>query len=216
MTYTLVLGQKNYSSWSMRAWLLLKLVGAPFEEVQAMLYRPGSREAMQGLGGATGLAPVLVDGELAIWDTLALFEYVAEQWPGVWPNAQADRARARSWCAELHSGFDALLEAMPLDARGRCRQPVLTEEVQADIERVRQIWSTANRASSPWLFDQFCAVDVMFAPIASRFRTYGIKLDGAAGLYQGALLAHSLVQEWFAQGAVDTDVVFAPPERIRA
>ena len=216
MSYRLVIGNKNYSSWSMRAWLLLKHVGAPFEEVEVLLYRPGSREEVKRLGGETGLVPVLIDGELAIWDTLALFEHVAERWPGVWPKAQADRARARSWCGELHAGFNALRAAMPVDARGRNRQPAMTAEAESDVGRVRHIWSTAGAAQPPWLFDEFCAADVMFAPVASRFETYGIRLDGAAGLYQAALLAHPLVQEWFALGAVETDVIvqFELPERV--
>lgn len=105
--------------------------------------------------------------------------------------------------------------AMPVNTRGRNRQPDWSVEAAADVERVRHIWSTASRTRSPWLFDEFCAADVMFAPVASRFQTYGIRMEGVAGLYKTALLAHPLVQEWFALGAAEADVIpqFELPER---
>jgi len=119
--YTLILGQKNYSSWSMRAWLLLKLLQVPFEEVTVPLYRPQSRHDVRALGGETGLVPVLKDGDLAVWDTLAIFEHLHETYPAVWPANKRDRMLARSVCGEVHSGFNALRAAMPVNTRARGR-----------------------------------------------------------------------------------------------
>lgn len=209
MSLTLVIGNKNYSSWSMRVWLLLKAVGAAFDEEMVLLYRDGAREAVRALGGETGMVPLLKDGDLAIWDTLAIFEYVAERFPGVWPADPADRARARSYAAEVHAGFNDLRAAMPCNTRARNRRAVITPAVDSDIARVLQIWETAGRHDSPWLFGEFGGVDAMFAPIATRFQTFGIELTGRPLAYQQALLNHPLMIEWMAAGAAETDVIEA-------
>ena len=208
VTYTLVIGNKNYSSWSMRAWLLLRFIETPFEEVSIDLYRFGSRAAVQALGGETGLVPVLLDGGTAIWDTLAITEHLYERHPAIWPADRTERARARSYCGEVHSSLHALREAMPVNTRGRNRVANRTTAVDADIERVIAIWSPAGqRADGPWLFGQFCAADVMFAPIASRFLTYGVALEGTSKFYMDMLLSHALVQEWFARGVQEPAVI---------
>jgi glutathione S-transferase len=206
MTYTLILGQKNYSSWSMRAWLLLKSLNVPFDEWTVPLYRPDSREAVRALGGQTGLVPVLLDGGKAIWDTLAIFEYLYESHPAVWPANRLDRARARSISGEIHSAFHALRSAMPVNTRARGRRASLTAEVTADIERVLEIWN-AHSGGRPWLFGAFSAVDIMFAPIATRFQTYGVELKGPAEKYMGRLLGHPVVAEWLRLGAEESDVI---------
>ncbi|MBC6981661.1 VOC family protein [Caulobacter sp. 17J80-11] len=205
--HTLVTGNKNYSSWSMRAWMLMKFAGVPFEEAGVLLYRPGSREAVKRLGGETGLAPVLLAGDHAIWDTLAIFEYVAELNPAVWPRDQLARARARSWCGEVHAGFNHLRAAMPANVRGRNRKAEITPEVEADIARAAHIWSQAGGEDGPWLFGAFSGADVMFAPVAARFVTYGVQLDGRAREYHQALLAHPLSREWAALGQTEADVI---------
>lgn len=206
MTYTLILGPKNYSSWSMRAWLLLKALDVPFDEVTVPLYRSESREAVRALGGQTGLVPVLLDNGTAIWDTLAIFERLYEDYSAVWPVDRLDRARARSISGEIHSAFHALRSAMPVNTRARNRTVRRTAEVTADIERVLEIWN-AYSGGSPWLFGTFSGVDIMFAPIATRFQTYGVRLEGPAKDYMERLLQCPLVAEWLRLGQEETDVI---------
>ena len=200
--YTLVIGQKNYSSWSMRAWLLLRHLGLPFTEVRIPLHTGEHRAQVRRLGGETGLVPVLRVGDLAIWDTLAIFEYLHEAHGKVWPAESGDRARARSLSGELHSSFSALRAAMPVNTRARKRLATLDADVRADIARACDVW---GRAKGPWLFAEFGAADIMFAPVASRFQTYGVRLPLAAERYAKALLDHPLVAEWLALGAVEPD-----------
>jgi glutathione S-transferase len=202
----LIIGQKNYSSWSMRAWLLLKMLKLPFTEVTIPLYRGDSREAVRSLGGQTGLVPVLIDRGTAIWDTLAIFEHLYESHPPVWPATRFARARARSLCGEVHSSFNALRAAMPVNTRARGRQVQRTTEVTADIDRIVQVWDE-RRGGTPWLFGAFNAADVMFAPIATRFQTYGVQLNGMAKSYMDRLLGHPLVAEWLHLGQQEVDVI---------
>ena len=122
MTYTFVIGQKNYASWSMRAWLLLKMLNVPFTEITVRLYEPNSRDSVRALGGWSGLVPLLIDGGTAVWDTLAIFEHFYESHPAVWPAARPDRDRARSVSGGVHSGFQALRSAMPCNTRARERR----------------------------------------------------------------------------------------------
>ena len=205
--YSLVLGQKNYSSWSMRVWLLLRFLGVPFEEVTVPLYTSSSRSEVRRLGGESGLVPVLKDGEFAIWDTLAIFERLHEQYGRVWPSDSLDRARARSLSGEVHSGFSALREAMPVNTRARNRSAIRTPAVEADVERVIDIWTRHPRSGEPWLFGAFGGADIMFAPIATRFQTYSVELPNAARAYQDALLSHPLVIEWLDLGARENDEI---------
>jgi glutathione S-transferase len=207
MSYTLVLGQKNYSSWSMRAWLALRHLGLPFEEVTVGVYTDESRATVRALGGETGLVPVLKTDGMAIWDTLAIFEFLHEAHGGLWPTDPAQRARARSLAGELHSGFTALREAMPVNTRARGRSAVRTPQVEADIARAASIWNAYPQAGTPWLFGAFGAADILFAPVATRFLTYGVELTGPARAYQDAVLAHPLIAEWMVLGAAETDVV---------
>jgi glutathione S-transferase len=208
MRFKLVIGSKNYSSWSMRAWLLLQFVGARFEQISVDLYQPNSRELVRGLGGQTGLVPVLIDGELAVWDTLAIAETLYEEYPQIWPQDYARRARARSYSGEVHSGFNALREAMPVNVRGRNRLARRTAAVDADIARVCEIWGTAGHYSEgSWLFGSFCAADIMFAPVAARFQTYDVTPIAAAAGYFELLLTHPLIVEWFALGHDEPQVI---------
>jgi glutathione S-transferase len=207
MTYTLVLGQKNYSSWSMRAWLLMRLLDLDFEVTTVPLYTDQSRISVRALGGETGLVPVLRAGDLVIWDTMSIFEYLEEAHGGVWPSDPAKRPRARSLAGEVHSGLNALRAAMPVNTRARGRQPSSSAEAEADIARVKEIWTQYPGRYGLWLLGDFGAVDIMFAPIATRFQTYGVELDGAPATYQAQLLAHPLVDEWLALGAAEQDVI---------
>ena len=208
MVLQLVLGNKNYSSWSMRAWLLLRFAKMPFEEITISLYVPEARQRVKELGGQTGLVPVLlVDGH-PIWDTLAITEFVHEQQPAVWPTDRLARGRARSYAGEVHSSLNDLRAAMPVNTRARNRSPTRTAAVEADIARVASIWdTTGNDSEGPWLFGRFTAADIMFAPVATRFQTYGVAMIGRAADYQERLLSHPLVHEWLALGEVEPTVI---------
>jgi glutathione S-transferase len=207
-----VIGNKNYSSWSMRAWMLLRLAEMPFTEVSVDLYRPGSREQVLALGGQTGLVPVLIADGNPIWDTLAIAEYLYELSHKIWPRRVFDRARARSYAGEVHSGLNAIRAAMPCNTRARDRIAQRTPEVDAEIARVTNIWGGAR---GKWLFGNFCAADIMFAPVAARFRTFGVSLTGAANDYFQRLLGHPLAAEWFALGELEPMVIeqFELPHR---
>ena len=204
---TLIIGNKNYSSWSMRAWLLLRWLGLDFEEIVIPLYREDSRAAVLPYS-PTGLVPALVDGDLRIWDSFAIILHLADRTPQIWPSDPQKKAFIRSTCAEMHSGFQALRTAMPHNARARDRRVPRSNALAADIARIEQIWIEGRRrfgAGGPWLSGEFGIGDIMFAPVASRFRTYGVALDPSAGEYGAALLRHPLVERWFAEGAGETE-----------
>jgi len=207
----LVIGNKNYSSWSLRPWLVLEHFAIPYEEVRIPLYRPESRDAILRWS-PSGHVPVLLDGDLAIWDSLAICEYVAELpgTRGAWPEDRARRAQARSVAAEMHSGFGALRNTMHMNVRARDRSVPVTPEVAADVARVREIWRTCRERAAgegPWLFGAFSIADAMFGPVAWRFRTYGVACDGAAGAYLDTLLAHPAMQRWAAAAAAESEVI---------
>jgi glutathione S-transferase len=208
----LIIGNRNYSSWSMRAWMLLRFAGLPFREINVALYTPQSRAQVRALGGETGLVPVLLADGHAIWDTLAIAEYVYEQCPRIWPADPFRRARARSYAGEVHSGLNAVRAAMPCNTRARDRIADRSAEVEAEIARVSEIWS---RSAGEWLFGDFCAADIIFTPVAARFRTYGVTLEGAAGAYCQRLLHHPLATEWFSLGEAEPMVIdmFEQPRR---
>jgi glutathione S-transferase len=211
-TLRLVIGSKNYSSWSMRAWMLLRWAGLSFAEVPVDLYVPGSRQRVVALGGQTGLVPVLIADGHPIWDTIAIAEFVHELSPKIWPADAFDRARARSYAGEVHSGLHAIRAAMPCNTRARDRLARRTGQVDAEIARVAEIW---GRAGDAWLFGDFCGADIMFAPVAARFRTYGVELHGSADDYFRRLLAHPLAAAWFELGEAEPMVIerFELPRR---
>ncbi len=206
---TLVIGNKAYSSWSMRAWLLLRWLGLDFEEIVIPLYLPASRAAVLPFS-PNGLLPALVDGDLRIWDSFAIILHLADRHPAIWPRAPEKRAFVRSACAEMHAGFQALRAQMPHNARARNRRVPRTAALDADIARIAQVWSEGRRrfgADGPWLVGEFGIGDIMFAPVASRFRTYGVTLDSPVAEYGAALLRHPLVERWFAEGADEREVI---------
>jgi glutathione S-transferase len=178
----------------------------PFAEVSVDLYRAHSRQRVIELGGETGLVPVLIADNQPIWDTLAITEYLYESCPRIWPANQLQRARARSYAGEVHSGLNALRAAMPCNTRARDRIAERTAAVDADITRVAAIWA---RGGGKWLFGEFCAVDIMFAPVTARFRTYCVKLEGAAREYCNRLLECPLSAEWYALGEAEPMVIDA-------
>lgn len=199
--FVLYHGNKNYSSWSMRAWLALRLSAAEFVEVGFHLGQPDVRERIREVS-PTGRVPALHRGDLVIWDSLAICEYLAERFPdaGLWPADRAARAVARSISAEMHSGFPALRARMPFNVRRASPGKGRTAEVLKEIGRIQQIWRDcrAGEAASdgPFLFGAIGIADVMFAPVVSRFRTYAVELDASSTAYADAIWENPHVIEW--------------------
>lgn len=199
---TLVIGNKNYSSWSLRPWLLMKRLGIAFEEVLITLDTPSTREDIERFS-PSGRVPVLRHGELTVWDSLAICEYVAEFSGKGWPQQAAARAVARSVSAEMHSGFTNLRSLWPMNARARNRRTALTAALEADIERIDEIWNDCRArfgAGGPWLFGQYTIADAMYAPVVLRFNTYGAAISQTARWYMASVLEDAALQEWL-QGA---------------
>lgn len=190
----LVVGNKNYSSWSLRPWLAMKVLGIPFEEQRIPLYGEGSKEKLLAHSPA-GKVPILVDGATTVWDSLAILEYLAEREPRIWPADAGQRARARSVSAEMHSGFASLRNHMSMNVRRKLPGRGRTPEVLAEIARICAIWGEARR---PFLFGEFCGADAMYAPVVLRFRTYEVELPPACRAYADAVLALPALKAWIA------------------
>jgi glutathione S-transferase len=207
----LVIGNKNYSSWSLRPWLALRAAGIPFEEEVVLLDRPDTAERLARLS-PSGRVPVLLDGDLVVWDSLAICEYAAERFPErrLWPADARVRAVARSACAEMHSGFQALRERLPVNIRASRPEVGLTPPVEADVARLVQLWTDCRErfgAGGPFLFGPFSIADAFFAPVVTRFRTYGVPLDGEAARWAEAVLAVPAMQEWVAAARAEKESV---------
>jgi glutathione S-transferase len=206
---TLVIGNKNYSSWSLRPWLALKQAGIPFRE-QFIPIRGANWNAQIRDLSPSGKVPALIHGDVRVWDSLAICEYLAECFPQkqLWPTSVAARAEARSVSAEMHSGFMGLRQNMFMNIRRRMPTRGRTPEALADIERILTIWNgcRARYASGgPFLFGTFSIADAMYAPVALRFETYAVLTDGVAGDYARTLLALPALQEWVAAAHVEKD-----------
>ena len=199
----LVIGNKNYSSWSLRPWLALKVLGEDFEEMRIPLYGPGSKEAILA-HSPSGKVPCLIDGTTVVWDSLAILEYLAERHPQLWPQDRAERARARALSAEMHAGFANLRQHMSMNVRKRYPGRGRTPEVLVEIARVAAIWSEAR---GPFLFGAFGAVDAMFAPVALRFRTYEVQLPPQAAAYAQALLGLPALRQWVADAEREAESI---------
>lgn len=214
MKPTLYIGNKNYSSWSLRAWLLLREAGIDFEEVRVPLDTPEFHERIREISPA-GRVPVLHIHGRPVWDTLAIAETVAERWPecSLWPADAATRAHARSVSAEMHSGFSALREAMPMNCRAMGRRVAMSDAVLADIGRIQAIWTDcAERyggevGDAGWLFGRFSVADAMYAPVVFRFRTYGVNIAESASAYPGRLLKSKPIQDWLRAAESETEVL---------
>ena len=200
MSLKLIIGNKNYSSWSFRPWIGLKAAGIPFDEQVIPLYVPGSKEQILAHSPA-GKVPVLIDGATHVWESLAILEYAAEKFPAaqLWPSDPAARAHARAIATEMHAGFVAL--------RNECgmtmwRPPVrkdLSEDAKVNIARIQTLWTDARTrfgAGGPFLFGRFCAADAMYAPVVSRFETYAIDVSAPVKAYMRAMIALPAWQEW--------------------
>jgi glutathione S-transferase len=200
--YTLVIGNRNYSSWSLRAWLYLRLSGIRFDEIRISLFADGWREKLARYTPA-GRVPVLVDGELTVWDSLAIIEYVRESHADAigWPVAGAARAFARSIVAEMHSGFMAIRNELPQDIRARNPYELsdLSVSCQSEVQRINEIWTKCRHEFSrhgPWLFGSLSIADIMFAPVALRYITYSIPVSAPADEYVAGIRKLEAIQEW--------------------
>jgi glutathione S-transferase len=208
---TLVIGNKNYSSWSMRPWVLMKQLGIPFEEKKLRFHMP-EWDAEIERWSPSRLVPVLWRGEQSVWDTLAIVEALHEWYPdkGVWPRDAAARAFARSASAEMHSGFRELRANMPVNIRASHPGKGMNPEVRANIDRIERLWSEARRrfgAGGPFLFGAFSAADAMFAPVVTRFRTYGVETGGETKRYCDAMLAAPGLRAWIEAALEETEFV---------
>lgn len=199
--YELIIGNKNYSSWSLRPWVLMKALGIPFNETLKVFEPFSSWEAFRKFS-PTGRVPVLRDGDATIWESLAIVEYLAERHEGVWPRDPAVRAWARSAAAEMHAGFSTLRNICTMNCGIRVVLKETPEALAADIARVTELWNDGiKRFGGPFLAgDTFTAVDAFFAPVAFRVQTYGLALDAAAQNYVELLLGLPAMQEWYQAG----------------
>jgi glutathione S-transferase len=209
--YTLYIGNKNYSSWSLRAWVLLKAAGIAFREQKILLSRPDSSERILA-ASPNGRVPCLHDGDRMVWDTLAIAEYLAERHPGLWPADGAARTWARCVVAEMHSGFAALRDQFAMDLRTReVVQPA--PKTAADIARITAIWHEGRERfgrNGKFLCGAFGIVDAFWCPMAFRFRSYGVTLTDASASYCESLLAFPAMLEWAAAAAAEREVIDMP------
>lgn len=215
MALTLVIGNKNYSSWSLRPWLAMKMAGVDFDEIRIPLDRPDTKASILR-HSPTGKVPCLIDagasGRLTVWDSLAICEYVNEACADgrLWPADRAVRARARSVTAEMHSGFAALRTHMSMDIRARKFErgaaAMAREDVAADITRVRALWFDALlQSSGPFLFGEFSIADAFYAPVVMRFVTYGVELAPALAAYRDRVVALAPMQQWIAAATAEVE-----------
>ena len=205
----LILGNYNYSSWSMRAWLIARHAQIAVEELRIPLYRPDSLTLLQAHCPARKV-PVLEDGPLSVWDSLAIAEYLAERHPSLWPQASAARARARSMCAEMHAGFAALRDELPMNCRRTPGRVAISARCRADIERIAELWGECLAdGNGPWLFTRWSIADAFFAPVALRLRTYAIAVTDPAQTYIDTQLNDPFVQEWCARGTEEAEIIEA-------
>ncbi len=212
MTLKLVIGNKNYSSWSMRPWLALRANNIPFEEVFVSLYSgEADKRRILDFSGA-GKVPILVDGNVTVWDSLAIIEYVAERFPEkrLWPEHPAHRAHARSVCAEMHSGFAALRNECGMNLHRPVGAIELSADARANVARVEGIWRGCRERhgqSGPFLFGAFGAADAMFAPVVHRFRTYAVAVTEETQHYMDTMIALPSFAEWTRAALAETMII---------
>lgn len=207
MSLKLILGNKNYSSWSLRPWIAMRNAGLAFEEEVIPLYEPGSAEKMAKYS-PTGKVPVLIDGDMVVWESLAILDHLADRFPKQhwWPSEPAARAHARAVSAEMHSGFVPLRRHCPMNMRRVQKKRELTAEVAADVRRIEKIWTECRErfgAGGPFLFGAFSNADAMYAPVVSRLFSYAIGMGAAAEQYMAAVMAHPAYKEWREAGVAE-------------
>lgn len=208
--WKLVIANKNYSSWSMRPWVAMKAFDIPFEEERILLGQPDTSSRIAPFS-PSGRVPVLLAGDMVIWDSLAICEFLVERFPNrhLWPQDTAARAAARSICSEMHSGFAGLRTAMPMNIRGRFPGKGRTPEAQADIGRMCEIWESclSRFGHYRFLFGEFSIADAYFAPVVMRFLTYDVYLAPALQAYVERVAAHPAVAQWISQAREEPEVI---------
>lgn len=212
MSLTLVIGNKNYSSWSMRPWIALRAAGIPFEEVVIPLYTGDDSKRRILEFTPSGKVPTLIDGDVTVWDSLSIIEYAAERFPDApfWPQDRAARALARSVSAEMHSGFMALRNECGMNLHRPVRAKTLSDDALANVARVQEIWSDCRirfGKGGPYLFGAFSAADAMYAPVVTRFHTYAIDVSAVSRDYMMAMQAHPAVRAWTDAGLAESWVI---------
>lgn len=212
MALTLVIGNKNYSSWSMRPWLALKAGNIAFDEVMIPLYTGDADKQRVLKYTMSGKVPVLVDGDVTIWDSLAIIEYAAEKFPQaqLWPEDRARRAHARSVSAEMHSGFAALRDECGMNLHRPVRAKPLSADARADIARIQQSWADCRERygkNGPYLFGALSAADAMYGPVVHRFRTYAIDVTPVVRDYMATMMALPAFQQWTEAALAETLVI---------
>ena len=200
MALTLVIGNKNYSSWSFRPWIAMKVAGIPFDEVVISLDATDFKPRVSKISG-TGKVPALDDNGIHVWESLAVLEYLAERFPAakLWPADPVARAHARAISSEMHSGFVPLRRACPMNMWRPVKRRALNEEALANVRRIQAIWAECRSrygADGPFLFGAYGAADAMYAPVVARFQTYDVEVDAPARAYMGAVMALPAWAEW--------------------
>jgi glutathione S-transferase len=207
MPLKLIVANKAYSSWSLRPWILLAHFKIPFEEIVIPMDRPDTRESMLKYA-PTGKCPSLHDGRIAVWESLAIIDYIAERYPekAIWPSGKAARAHARSLAAEMHAGFTALRQTCPTNFRREPKAIALGDDVHNDIARIEDAWAHARKTfgkAGPFLFGRFSAADAMFAPVVNRFHAYDIRVAKASRAYMDAMMALPAWKAWIADARAE-------------
>ena len=207
MALTLIIGNKNYSSWSLRPWIAMKVAGIPFSEMVVPLDTPEFKPKVTTVSGS-GKVPALADGDVHVWESLAILEHLAEKFPasGLWPREAAARAHARVIAAEMHAGFAALRNHCPMNMRRPPKARALTPEVAEDVKRIEAIWADSRARfgrSGPFLLGAFCAADAMYAPVVSRFSSYAIPVGAPARAYMQTMMGLPVWKEWAAAAAAE-------------
>jgi glutathione S-transferase len=200
MALHLVIGNKNYSSWSFRPWLAMKVAGIPFEETVISLEAADFKARVMAVSGA-GKVPVLVDGETRVWESLAILEYLAEKFPAaaLWPKDEGARAQARAVAAEMHAGFVSLRNLLPMNVHRPVKPRPLDDGSKANVARIETLWRDCRARfgiGGPFLFGAFGAADAMYAPVVWRFHTYAVEVSEASRAYMDAVMALPAWSEW--------------------
>ena len=224
MGMKLIIGNKNYSSWSLRGWLACKQSGLPFEELTVPLYGEEWEEqkhSRDDIAPSSGKVPILWDGDAVVWDSLAIIEYLADKVgrERFWPKSDDARAMARSMVAEMHSSYLSLRHECPMNIRRKVEGIEMSEEARADVVRILTLWAEARARfgkGGPFLFGSFGAADVIYAPVVSRFITYGVPVPGFALNYMQALWEHEWLQAWITAAGAEDWVIeqFEVPESV--
>jgi glutathione S-transferase len=198
MPLQLIIGNKNYSSWSLRPWLAMKVAGISFEETLISLDASDFKAQVRALSSA-GKVPVLIDGQTRVWESIAILEYLAEKFPRLWPAQERARAHARAIAAEMHAGFLPLRRHLPMNVRRPVKQRALDQEAAADAARIDAVWNECRAqfgSDGPFLYGAFCAADAMYAPVVWRFHTYTVEVSATARAYMDAVIALPASREW--------------------